>query len=59
MNLRTRYRPGVYTVTDDDTGEILIFSLWGTLEHVRLFDLTRERKTHRPALADYVASQPE
>lgn len=26
MNLRTRYMPGVYTVTDEDTGEILIFS---------------------------------
>lgn len=59
MNLRTRYMPGVYTVTDEDTGEILIFSLWGTLEHARLFDLTRERKTQAPALADYVASQPE
>ncbi len=59
MNLRTRYRPGVYTVTDDDTGEILIFSLMGTLEFVRVYDLNVRRTVRRTPLADYVASEPE
>jgi hypothetical protein len=42
VNVRTEYTPNVYTVTDEDTGEVLVFSLWGELKHVRLFDLTRK-----------------
>ena len=55
MNVRTDYEPGVYTVTDDDTGEILIFALWGELKHVKLYDLTRKMsgETHRRKFNDY------
>jgi hypothetical protein len=48
--------PNVHTVTDEDTGEILIFALWGQLEHVKLFELTRklaDGTTERRAFDDY------
>jgi hypothetical protein len=59
MNLRTRYMPGVYTVTDEDTGEILVFALWGTLQHVRLFDLSVRHTQRRSPRDDYAPSAPE
>lgn len=53
MKLRTEYKPGFYTVTDEDTGEILVFALWGELEHVRLFELSRRISEAQPLFADY------
>ena len=41
MNLRNDYKPGLYTVTDEDTGEILIFALYGELQYSRLYELSR------------------
>lgn len=42
MNLRVTHEPGTHIVTDDETGEILIFALWGELQHVKLYELTRK-----------------
>ena len=58
MKLRTRYSPSVYTVTDEDTGEVLAFTLWGELKHVRLFSISSGR-TRKSAWADYVPFLPE
>lgn len=41
MNVRREFQPGLYTVTDEDTGEVLIFSFYGNLPYVRLFELIR------------------
>lgn len=53
MNVRTEYAPGVITITDEDTGEILVFSLWGQLEHVKLYEISRKASEKRPLFADY------
>ena len=56
MNLRITYAPGVNIVADEDTGEILIFSLWGELEHVKLYELTRKmpgERDQRRRFGDY------
>ena len=58
MNLRTTFAPGVYTVTDDDTGEILIFALAGELQYSRLYELSRVdpetgKRTKNQLFSDY------
>lgn len=53
MNVRTEYTPNVIRITNDDTGEVLVFSLCGELKYVRLFELRRERKPSAPTFSDY------
>lgn len=54
MHTRTTYAPGVTTIRDDDTGEVLVFALWGELEHVKLYDLVRPSTKRNPFVIDYV-----
>ena len=54
MNTRTTYAPGVTTIRDEDTGEVLVFALWGELEHVKLYELLRQSTKRNPFVIDYV-----
>ena len=61
---RVERSPGVYAITDTETGEILIFTLYGKLPFVRVFEMTRrlnspDGRTRKSALADYVPSRLE
>lgn len=54
MRIQREAGGGCYTVTDVETGELLIFSLWGELEHVRLFDLVRKFQPPAAGPRDYL-----
>ena len=49
MNVRIEYAPGVTTVRDDDTGEILIFALIGNGPFSKFYELLIGQKITEPA----------